>query len=249
MGRRKSGYDLEQMRLAAQITAQIVDELGAMVKPGISAAELETHARQRCQEEGVVPAFLGYEGYGFALCTSVNDEVVHALPTPQKMLQEGDVISIDFGVVRNGYYSDHCRTFPVGQVSETHARLIEVGREAVEKAITFVKDGNRIGDVSHAMQSTAEKAGFSIVTNYVGHGIGKDLHESPEIPAFGIPGTGGKLEAGMVICVECQVCEFDSQLKHDRDGWTARTVDGGYSVMFEHMVHVTGGEPEVLTRL
>jgi len=249
MGLRKSSYDIEQMRVAAQITARIVDELGHMVKPGVSTMELEEHARKRCQEEGVVPAFLGYEGYEYALCTSVNDEVVHALPGVQKVLQEGDVVSVDFGVVRNGYYSDHCRTFGVGKLSEVHTRLLKAGYDAVENAIAQVRAGNRIGDVSHQMQNTAEEADFSIVTNYVGHGIGKTLHEAPEVPAFGVPGTGPKLEKGMVICVECQVCERDSQIKHDRDGWTARTVDGGYSVMFEHMVHVTDGAPDVLTRL
>lgn len=249
MSRRKSQYDLQQMRLAAQITAHIVAELGDMAKPGVSTMELEEHARRRCQEEGVSPAFLGYEGYDYALCTSVNDEVVHALPGKQKVLQDGDVVSIDFGVVRNGYYSDHCQTFGVGQLSPEHARLLEVGRQAVENAIQRVATGTRMGDVSHAMEQTAQDAGFSIVTHYVGHGIGKTLHESPEVPAFGVPGTGEKLERDMVICVECQVCEGSSQLKHDRDGWTARTVDGGYSVMFEHMVHVTDQGPDVMTRL
>src|SRR5690606_35603508 len=131
-----------------------------------------------CRQEGVVPAFLGYEGYDYALCISVNDEVVHAFPTPDKIFKEGDVVSVDFGVVRNGYYSDHCQTFAVGELSEVHARLLEVGRQAVENAIKLTRVGKRIGDVSHAMQSTAESAGFSIVVNYVGHGIGKDLHES-----------------------------------------------------------------------
>lgn len=249
MSRQKSKYDIEQMRIAAQITAQIVAELGEMIEPGVSAYDLEERARERCRQEGVVPAFLGYEGYDYALCISVNDEVVHAFPTPDKIFKEGDVVSVDFGVVRNGYYSDHCQTFAVGELSEVHARLLEVGRQAVENAIKLTRVGKRIGDVSHAMQSTAESAGFSIVVNYVGHGIGKDLHESPEVPAFGTPGTGIKLTKDMVLCVECQVCEKSAQLKHDRDGWTARTVDGGYAVMFEHMVHVVDGEPDVLTRL
>ena len=249
MNKRKSQYDLQQMRMAAQITAKIVDELGAMIAPGVSADDLEKHARLRCQQEGVTPAFLGYEGYQYALCLSVNDEVVHALPTPDKVFKEGDVVSVDFGVIRNKYYSDHCRTFAVGKLSDVHVRLLEVGKQAVENAVWLAVAGNKIGDLSHAMQSTAEEAGFSIVKYYVGHGIGKKLHESPEIPAFGFPGKGPVLEKDMVICVECQVCEKGAELEHDRDGWTARTVDGGYSVMFEHMVHVQDGEPEVLTRL
>jgi methionyl aminopeptidase len=249
MGKRKSRYDLDQMRIAAMITAQIVDELGQMVKPGANAAELEERARQRCREEGVEPAFLGYDDYEFALCLSVNDEVVHALPTVDKVFVEGDVVSVDFGVKWKGYYSDHCRTFAVGQLSPVHQKLLDIGEQAVNNAIPFARSGGYIGDISHAMQSTAEQAGFSIVTNYVGHSIGKHLHESPEIPAFGEPGTGQTLEKDMVICVECQVCEKSASLRHDRDGWTARTVDGGYSVMFEHMVHVTDGDPEILTRL
>lgn len=249
MSHTKSQYDLQQMRLAARITAQIVDEIGKMIKPGVSAADLEQHARLRCQQEGVAPAFLGYEGYQYALCVSVNDEVVHSLPTPDKVFQEGDVVSVDFGVMRNKYYSDHCRTFPVGKLSPLHARLLEVGRQAVENAVWLAVAGNKIGDLSHAMQSTAEQAGFSIVKYYVGHGIGKKLHESPEIPAFGPAGKGQVLERDMVICVECQVCEKGAELVHDRDGWTARTTDGGYSVMFESMVHVQAGEPEILTKL
>jgi len=249
MNRTKSQYDLQQMRIAATITAQIVDEIGKMIKPGVTAADLEQHARLRCQQEGVVPAFLGYEGYQYALCVSVNDEVVHALPTPDKVFKEGDVVSVDFGVIRNKYYSDHCRTFPVGNLSPIHERLLEIGKQAVDNAVWLAVAGNKIGDLSHAMQSTAEQAGFSIVKYYVGHSIGKKLHESPEIPAFGLAGKGLPLEKDMVICVECQVCEKGAELEHDRDGWTARTTDGGYSVMFEHMVHVQNGEPEILTKL
>lgn len=249
MARKNSSYDLQQLTRLAVITAEIVEELGQLVVAGNNAAQLEDRAQQLCQQQGVQPAFQGYQGYQYALCLSVNDEVVHALPTADKVFNEGDVVSIDFGVTSKGYYSDHCRTFGVGQLSEVHQHLLATGRQAVERAIAKVKSGVRIGDLSHQMESTAVENGFSIVTNYVGHGIGKKLHESPEIPAFGQSGTGPKLEKNMVVCVECQVCEGSSALIHDRDGWTARTQDGGYAVMFEHMVQVLDQGSKILTKL
>lgn len=249
MARTNSKYDLAQLERLASITAAIVEELGQMVVPGVSADQLEQRAQELCRENGVKPSFQGYMGYQYALCLSVNDEVVHAFPTPDKVFQEGDVVSVDFGVTSKGYNSDHCRTFAVGKLSDVHQRLLKTGEEAVLKAITKARAGHHIGDVSNVMETTAKEAGFDIVTNYVGHGIGKKLHESPEIPAFGNPGTGPKFQKDSVVCIECQVTEGSSALKHDRDGWTARTKDGGYAVMFEHMVQITDGNPRILTQL
>lgn len=249
MARTKSQYDIQQLRHAAHIAARVVDALGALVQPGVSAAELEAKAREICQEEGVVSSFYQYEGYPYYTCISVNDEVLHAMPHESKVFQEGDLVKVDFGVKYNGYCSDHCRTFAAGKISEAHARLLQVGEAATANAVRLVKAGGRIGDLGHAMQSTAEDAGFSIVKMYVGHGIGKKLHEPPEVPAFGTAGTGEVLQENMVICVECQVCEKSEDLEQDRDGWTVRTRDGGYSVMFESMVLVTKHGVEILSQV
>jgi len=249
MAKQKSKYDIEKLTELASLTAKLVDEIGDLVKPGVTAMDLENFALEKCQEEGVEPAFLGYEGYKYALCVSVNDEVVHALPTADKVFKVGDVVSVDFGLKLNGYYSDHCRTFPVGKLKPQHQRLLQVGEQAVLNAIKQAKIGNKIGDLSYQMQSTAESAGFSVVSTYVGHAIGKKLHESPEIPAIGKPGIGETLQENMVLCIECQVCENSAQLIHDQDGWTTRTVDKGYSVMFEHMVLITPNGPRILTKL
>lgn len=249
MSRTKSSYDLQQMRVAARAAAEIVAELGKMAVPGATAGQIEARARELCQKHGVEPNFLGYQGYEYATCISVNEEAVHAFPLESKVFQEGDLVSIDFGTRFNGYNSDHCRTFAVGEPTPKHKKLLEVGEAAVENAIKQAMIGKRIGDISAAMQQTAEQAGFSIVKQYIGHGIGKKLHEWPEVPAFGEPGTGPALEANMVICVECQVCELSDELVTGKDGWTASTKDGGFAVMFEHMVCITPGGPEVMTRL
>lgn len=231
------------------ITAQIVEELGKMVGPGVSAADLDKRAWELCKEHGAEPSFYGHQGYEYATCISVNDEVVHALPTPDKIFQNGDVVKVDFGAKFNGYCADHCRTFSVGTPSAQHAKLLKVGESATRNAVTKAVAGNTIGDVSFQMQSTAEAAGFNVVKMYIGHGIGKKMHEPPEVPAFGEPGTGEVLRENMVICVECQVVEGSDEIVHDDDGWTARTKDGGWAVMFEQMIRVTTGEPEILSRL
>lgn len=249
MGMVKSGYDIEQLRHAGRITAEIVAELGSMVQPGNNAGELEERAQELCREHGVTPAFQGYQGYKYGTCIGVNEEVVHAIPYRSKVFQEGDLVKIDFGVRYNGYYSDHCRTFAAGTLQPVHQELLDVGEAATANAVALARAGNTIGDLSHAMQSTAEEAGFSIVRTFIGHGIGKKLHEPPEIPAFGEQNSGLKLRSNMVLCIECQVCERSAELVHDRDGWTTRTKDGGYSVMFESMTLVTDERPEVLSRV
>lgn len=247
MGKRKNNFELEQLRTAGRITAEIVEQLGAMVKVGVSAGELDRRAWELCKQYGVEPTFYGYQGYKFATCIGVNQEVVHSVPYDHKVFADGDLVKVDFGVMYNGYCADHCRTFGVGTLSDVHQRLIETGKAATDNAVAQAKAGNRIGDLSYAMQSTAENAGFSVVKTYIGHGIGKKMHEQPEIPAFGQPGTGETLQEGMVLCIECQVCEKGSDLVMDRDGWTTRTRDGGYAVMFEQMVHVTANGPEVFS--
>lgn len=247
MAQVKNDFELKQLRYAGHVTAEIVRALGAMIKPGVSAGDLERAAWELCHHHGVTPSFVDVPGYDYATCISVNDEVVHSIPYDSKIFAEGDLVKVDFGVKYNGYYSDHCKTFAVGAVSPLHQELLKVGEAATANAVKLAIDGNRIGDLSFAMQATAEEAGFSVVTTYVGHGIGKKLHESPEIPAFGDPGTGPFLQENMVICVECQVCEKSANLIHERDGWTTRTKDGGYAVMFESMVRVGKKSPEILS--
>lgn len=247
MGLIKNSFEVEQLRRAGHISAEIVAQLGAMIRPGVTAADLDTRAWELCRENGVEPTFYGYEGYDYASCISVNDEVVHALPTADKVFQEGDLVKVDFGARFNGYCADHCRTFAVGTLSPKHAQLLAAGQAATFNAVAVAKAGNKIGDISWQMQRTAQDAGFDVVKMYIGHGIGKKMHEEPEIPAFGKPGTGEVLRENMVICVECQVVEGSDQIKHDDDGWTARTKDGGWAVMFEQMIRVTSAEPEILS--
>lgn len=245
----KTKFELDQLRQAGRITAEIVEALGQMVRPGVSAGDLERRAWELCRENGVEPSFFGYQGYAYATCISVNDEVVHSLPTDDKIFAEGDLVKVDFGAIYNGYRADHCRTFGAGKLSDQHAKLLQVGKEATDNAVAVARAGNTIGDVSWQMQSTAQAAGFDVVKMYIGHGIGKKMHEPPEIPAYGEPGQGVKLQENMVLCVECQVVEGSDGIKHDTDGWTARTKDGGWAVMFEQMIRVTSGEPEILSRL
>lgn len=245
----KSNFDIEQLREAGRLAAVIVDQLGKELYVGQSAAEIDARARELCLEHGVEPSFLGFEGYRYALCVSVNDEIVHGIPYAEKIIRDGDLVKIDFGVKYRGYNSDHCRTFGVGALSEQRKKLLWTGEAATANAVALVRDGARVGDLSYAMQSTAEKAGFSVVKMYVGHGIGKKLHEPPEIPAFGKSGTGETLRANMVICVECQVCVGSGEAKHDTDGWTARTKDGSDCVMFESMVRVLPDGCENFTAL
>lgn len=247
MGMIKNSFEVEQLRTAGRISGQIVFELSKMVQPGVSALEVDARAWELCKEHGVEPTFYGYEGYKYATCISVNDEVVHSLPTANKIFAEGDLVKIDFGARYNGYCADHCRTFAVGKITEAHKRLLEVGRAATFNAVAAARLGNTIGDISWQMQNTAQAAGFDVVKMYVGHGIGKKMHEPPEVPAFGEAGTGISLQENMVICVECQVIEGSDQVLHDADGWTTRTKDGGWAVMFEQMIRITKDEPEVLS--
>lgn len=247
MGMIKNSFEIEQLRRAGHLSGMIVAELGKMVRPGVSAADIDTRAWELCRQHGVEPTFYGYEGYEYATCVSVNDEVVHSLPTADKVFAAGDVIKIDFGARYNGYCADHCRTFAVGKLSAERARLLEVGKAATFNAVKQARAGKHIGDISWQMQRTAQEAGFDVVKMYVGHGIGKKMHEQPEVPAFGKPGTGPILQENMVICVECQVVEGSDQILHEKDGWTTRTKDGGWAVMFEQMIRITSGEPEILS--
>jgi methionyl aminopeptidase len=236
------------MRDAGRIVSEILDELQKSVAPGITTWELDRLAESLIYKKGAKPAFKGYLGFPCCLCASVNYEVVHGIPSKKRKLEPGDLIKLDFGVVFKGYYGDSARSIPVGTVSEEAKALIEATRESLEKGISAVVGGNRIGDIGYAVQSVVEPKGFSVVRDFVGHGIGKKLHEQPQIPNFGEPGTGMKLREGMVLAIEPMVNAGTFQVEMLDDEWTAVTLDRRLSAHFEHTVVVTNNGPEVLTR-
>ncbi len=244
----KSKDEIAVMRDAGRIVSEILDELEKAVAPGVSTWELDQIAEGLIQKKGAKPAFKGYLGFPSSLCASINYEVVHGIPSKKRKLAPGDLMKLDFGVVYRGYYGDAARTVPVGQVSAQALALVEATRESLAKAITAVVSGNRIGDIGHAVQSFVEPQGFAVVRDFVGHGIGKKLHEQPQVPNFGDPGTGMKLRPGMVLAIEPMVNVGTHQVEILDDEWTAVTLDRKLSAHFEHTVVVTENGPEVLTR-
>lgn len=244
----KNRDEIALMRDAGRIVYEILDELQKSVAPGVSTWELDRLAESLIYKKGAKPAFKGYLGFPCCLCASVNYEVVHGIPSKKRKLEAGDLIKLDFGVVFKGYYGDSARTIPVGPVTDEAKALIEATRESLEKGIGAVVEGNRIGDIGHAVQSVVEPRGFSVVRDFVGHGIGKKLHEQPQIPNFGEPGTGIKLREGMVLAIEPMVNAGTFQVEMLEDDWTAVTLDRRLSAHFEHTVVVSSNGPEVLTR-
>jgi methionyl aminopeptidase len=242
----KSPQEIERMKVPCRIVAEILELLKSEVKPGVSTLMLNDRAEKEARKRGAKPAFKGYSGYPYALCCSLNEQVVHGMPS-SKELREGDILSLDFGVVRDGFYGDAAVTLPVGEVSDAARRLMKVTEESLYAAISAAQPTNRLSDISHAVQSYAELRGFSIVRDFVGHGIGKNLHESPQIPNFGPPGRGVRLKPGMVLAIEPMINEKGPEVKVLEDGWTAVTCDGGLSAHFEHTVAITENGPLVLT--
>ncbi len=234
------------IKKAAEISVEMLSKLGDMVKEGNTPLEIDEYAGKLCKEYKVHPCFKKVEGYDYNTCISVNDVAVHGIPK-EIPLRKGDLVSIDFGIVYKGMYTDHCWTWCVGKADEQKMKLLLAGRKAVENALPYAIVGNRTGDLGYEMQAEAEKNGYNILSVYVGHGVGKSLHEDPEIPAYGRKGKGTLLEDGMVICVECQVVDDIDDVVIDDDGWSARTVHGGNSVMFEYMVLVREKSPVILT--
>ena len=242
----KSPAEIEKMRAASQLVARILDELAAMVVPGITTADLDVAAEQRVRAAGAEPAFKGYRGYPATLCASANEQVIHGIPN-RAPLRAGDIISLDMGVKLGGYYGDSAVTVPVGAVGEDVRRLLRVTQEALEKGIGQVKIGGRISDIGHAIQKHVEAHGFSVVREFVGHGIGASLHEEPQIANYGEPGRGPRLAEGMTLAIEPMVNMGKPAVKVLADGWTAVTKDGSLSAHFEHTVAVTKNGPDVLT--
>ena len=244
----KSARELEWMREAGQVVAETLEEMKRVVAPGITTAELDRIAEETIKKLGAQPAFKGYNGFPASICTSVNEQVVHGIPGLRKLM-DGDIISIDVGAIVNGYYGDAAITLPVGEISEEIKRLLRVTRESLEKGLAKAVVGNRLSDISNTVQTVAEENGFSVVRDYVGHGIGKDMHEEPQIPNFGKPGRGPRLREGMVLAIEPMVNLGTFLVETLADRWTVVTRDRKPSAHFEHTVAVQQEAPAVLTGL
>lgn len=244
----KSPAEIEKMRAAGVMVAEILAGLRELVAPGVTLIELDAFAERETLKRKAKPAFKGYSGFPFSLCCSMNEQVVHGMPSV-RVLQEGDIVSLDFGVIYGGFYGDAAITVPVGKVSEVAARLLKVTEESLYRAIEVADTSHRLSDICHAVQAHVESRGFSVVRDFVGHGIGKELHEGPQIPNFGAAGKGPRLKAGMVLAIEPMINEKGFDVRVLEDGWTAVTCDGGLSAHFEHTVAVTDNGPQILTKI
>jgi methionyl aminopeptidase len=244
----KSLQEIAKMEAANRIVAEILQGLKEKVQPGIETRELDDLAEELCRQRRVQPAFKGYRGYPRSVCISVNEEVVHGIPGPRK-LKAGDLVSLDFGVKYDGYYGDAAITVPVGAVDPRAQALMKATEESLYAGIAMVKAGNHLSDISHAVQTVVEGAGFGIIRDFVGHGIGRSLHEDPQIPNFGLPGRGPVLQAGMTLAIEPMTSMGSWQVRILRDGWTAVTQDSSYAAHFEHSVALTENGVLILSRL
>lgn len=242
----KTDEEIAVMREAGRIVARCHQVVGEAIRPGVTTAELDRIAEEFIRRCGAIPTFKGYFGYPASICASVNDEVVHGIPGP-RVLKEGDIVSIDIGVTYKGFVGDAAITWPVGRVSEEAARLMRVTEEALAAGIAQSRPGRRLGDISHAVQAHAEANGFSVVREYVGHGIGRQMHEEPQVPNYGLPGQGPVLAAGMVLAIEPMINAGGAEVRVDEDRWTVRTLDGSLSAHFEHTVAITRHGPQILT--
>lgn len=242
----KSKREIEKMRKAGKLVAETHAFLQKLIVPGVTTKELDQAAEEFIRSHNGIPAFKGYHGYPGSICASVNEEVIHGIPGLKK-LKNGDIISIDIGTIVEGYCGDGAKTYPVGEISEKAKKLIDVTKESFFQGLEFVKKGNRLSDISHAIQSYVEKNGFSVVRDFVGHGIGQKMHEAPEIPNFGPPGMGPRLMPGMILAIEPMVNQGMYHVKILEDNWTTVTVDKKLSAHYEHTVLVTDGDPELLT--
>lgn len=242
----KTDEEIEKLRASNQLVSRILGELAMAIRPGVTTRSLDKLAEEYIRDHGGVPGFLGYNGFPATLCTSLNDEVVHGIPSDYA-LKEGDIISVDCGVKLNGYFGDSAYTFAIGEPDSAWKALMLTTRESLFKGIEKARTGNRVGDIGHAIQGHAEKAGYSVVREMVGHGVGHNLHEEPEVPNFGRKGSGVKLKAGMVLCIEPMINMGTRYISQDTDGWTIRTRDGKPSAHYELAIAVRGGEPDILS--
>lgn len=244
----KTSQEIEKMRVAGRVVREVLELVRGLVKPGVTTLDLEKAAEERILALGAKPAFKGYHGFPCCLCTSINNEVVHGIPSAKRVLKEGDIVSVDCGSIVDGYYGDSAITVPVGEkINPDTAKLLRVTEESLKAAIAVVRPGATLGDVGSAVQTVVEAAGFSVVRDFVGHGIGSKMHEDPQVPNFGKAGYGMKLKAGMVIAIEPMVNAGKPEVQVLDDGWTAVTADGSMSAHFEHTVAVIAGGARVLT--
>lgn len=243
----KSQQEIDIMRESGKVTAFILSELSDMIRPGISTKEIDEFVEDIIIKNHMIPSFKGYNGYPASACVSVNEEVVHGIPSSNKILHEGDIVSVDVGSTYKGYVSDAARTYPVGKISDEAHRLITVTEESFFEGLKFCKVGYRLSDISAAIQEKAESEGFSVIRDFVGHGIGRAMHEEPQIPNYGKPGRGPRLASGMVFAIEPMVNQGGYEVEVLQNNWTVVTVDGKLSAHYENTVVITDGEPELLT--
>jgi len=243
----KSKEEVAKIESAGRIVAEVLMELKEQVKPGITTLDLDQMAEAGIRKRGGKPAFKGYRGFPGTLCTSVNEEIVHGIPSSKKTLREGDIVGLDLGAIVDGYYGDAAVTVAVGHIGSEVQRLVQVTEESLYRGIEKMRPGNRLSDISHAVQSHVEGAGYSVVKEFVGHGIGQSLHEEPQLPNFGKPGQGPRLRSGMVLAIEPMVNMGKDGVRVLEDHWTAVTIDGSLSAHFEHTVAITDQGPVILT--
>lgn len=243
----KTEREIEMMRIAGHAVALILTEMAERVQPGMTTGDLDRYAESRCRDLKVTPVFKGYKGFPGSVCISVNEEVVHGIPSPKRILKEGDIVGLDFGVSHEGWFGDSARTVPVGKVSAKAQQLMDVTRESLMRGIDACREGNRLYDIGHAVQKYVEEFGYSVVREFVGHGIGRALHEDPAVPNYGAKGKGLALKVGMVLAIEPMVNAGSHEVKVLQDGWTAVTADRSLSAHFEHTVAIMPDGPEILT--
>ncbi len=245
----KSANEIKKIKASCRIVAEVLDSLKQIIRPGISSFDIESYVDEQIRRRNAIPAFKGYRGYPSSVCISINDQVVHGIPSPKNILKEGDIVSIDMGVLLDGFYGDGALTIPVGNISTRAADLIRITEESLYIGIGKAVVGNRISDISFAIQNHVESNGFSVVRAFVGHGIGRSLHEEPQVPNFGKPGQGPRLKEGMTLAIEPMVNEGTPDVRILEDGWTAVTADGKLSAHFEHTIAITKNGAEILTKL
>jgi methionyl aminopeptidase len=243
----KSARELDAMRRAGRITAQARKLAGELVAPGVSTLDIDAAVRKFIESQGAKPSFLGYGGFPGSACVSVNEVVIHGIPSKRVVLKEGDIVSIDVGAFLDGFHGDCAATFACGAISDEAQRLITVTEQSFWEGIRHARAGQRVSDISHAVQQYVESQGFSVVRDFVGHGVGSKLHEAPEVPNFGPAGHGARLQPGMTIAVEPMVCAGDWRVQVKKDGWTTVTADGSLAAHYENTILITEGEPEILT--
>lgn len=243
----KKQNEIKLMKISGKVVGQILHDLAGFVKPGISTMDIDKYVEDRIRSENMYPTFLGYNGFPGSACVSINDEIVHGIPSEDRILRDGDIVSIDIGATYEGWISDAARTYPVGDISDDAAKLIDICKDSFFAGLKCCTEKNKLSDIGNAVQKVAEGAGFSVVRDFVGHGVGTKLHEDPQIPNYGKAGRGPKLLSGMVLAIEPMINEGSYEAEVQQNNWTTVTIDGKLSAHYENTVVITDGEPEVIT--